>query len=345
VGPELEEAFARCEGRIVVTCFASNIHRVQQVVDAASVLGRKVALVGRSMRKNVNIGRQLGHIDIPEGMLVKPKQIEDFPDEKLVIVSTGSQGEPLSALRRMAGGDHRDVDLHSGDTVIFSATPIPGNERAVNETVDRIYHLGADVITSRDAPIHASGHGYAEELKLMLNLTSPRYFMPVHGDHKRIRLHAGLAEAVGIGPKDIFKSENGLPLEIDEKGARFVEREQAGMIFVDGVDVGDIEDVALRDRRMLSADGIFIVVATVSEQDGRSVAEPEIIFRGVPVMDDQEELIEALRGAVDDSLKRSAEEGVSEISLLQTHLHDDLAEFVYRRLKRRPMVLPVVVEV
>jgi ribonuclease J len=345
VGPELEEAFARCEGRIVVTCFASNIHRVQQVVDAASVLGRKVALVGRSMRKNVNIGRQLGHIDIPEGMLVKPKQIEDFPDEKLVIVSTGSQGEPLSALRRMAGGDHRDVDLHSGDTVIFSATPIPGNERAVNETVDRIYHLGADVITSRDAPIHASGHGYAEELKLMLNLTSPRYFMPVHGDHKRIRLHAGLAEAVGIGPKDIFKSENGLPLEIDENGARFVEREQAGMIFVDGVDVGDIEDVALRDRRMLSADGIFIVVATVSEQDGRSVAEPEIIFRGVPVMDDQEELIEALRGAVDDSLKRSAEEGVSEISLLQTHLHDDLAEFVYRRLKRRPMVLPVVVEV
>jgi ribonuclease J len=345
VGPELEEAFARCEGRIVVTCFASNIHRVQQVVDAASALGRKVALVGRSMRKNVNIGRQLGHIDVPEGMLVKPKQIEDFPDEKLVIVSTGSQGEPLSALRRMAAGDHRDVDLHSGDTVIFSATPIPGNERAVNETVDRIYHLGADVITTRDAPIHASGHAYAEELKLMLNLTDPRYFMPVHGDHKRIRLHAGLAEAVGIGPKDIFKGENGLPLEIDESGASFGEREQAGMIFVDGVDVGDIEDVALRDRRMLSADGIFIVVATVSEQDGRSVAEPEIIFRGVPVMDGQEELIQALREAVDESLTRSAEEGVSEISLLQTHLHDDLAEFVYRRLKRRPMVLPVVVEV
>src|SRR3954453_1691148 len=329
VGPELEEAFARCEGRIVVTYFASNIHRVLQVVDAASVLGRKVALVGRSMRKNVNIGRQLGHIEIREGMLVKPKQIEDFPDEKLVIVSTGSQGEPLSALRRMAGGDHRVVDLHSGDTVIFSATPIPGNERAVNETVDRIYHLGADVITSRDAPIHASGHGYAEELKLMLNLTDPRYFMPVHGDHKRIRLHAGLAEAVGIGPKDIFKSENGLPLEIDEKGARFVEREQAGMIFVDGVDVGDIEDVALRDRRMLSADGIFIVVATVSEQDGRSVADPEIIFRGVPVMDDQEELIEALRGAVDESLKRSAEEGVSEISLLQTNLNEHLGELGY----------------
>ena len=345
VGPQLEEVFGRCQGRIVVTCFASNIHRVQQVVDAASTLGRKVALLGRSMRKNVNIGRQLGHIDVPQGMLVEPKEIEDFPDHKLVVVSTGSQGEPLSALRRMAAGDHPHVDLHEGDTVIFSATPIPGNERAVNETIDRIYHLGADVITTRDAPIHASGHGYAEELKLMLNLTNPRYVMPAHGDHKRIRLHAELAEAVGIGPKDIFKSENGLPLEIDARSARFGEREQAGMIFVDGVDVGDIEDVALRDRRMLSADGIFIVVATVSEQDGRSVAEPEIIFRGVPFADDDPDLLDALREAVIDSLSRSAADGVSEISLLQTHLHDDLAEFVYRRLKRRPMVLPVVVEV
>ena len=199
-----------------------------------------------------------------------------------MVISTGSQGEPLSALRRMSGGDHPHVDLHEGDTVVFSATPIPGNERAVNETVDRLFHLGADVITARDAPIHASGHGYAEELKLMLNLTKPRYVMPAHGDHKRIRLHAELAEAVGIAPENIFKGENGLPLEIDAKGAAFGEREQAGLIFVDGVEVGDIEDVALRDRRMLSADGIFIVVATVSEQDGRSVADPEIIFRGVP---------------------------------------------------------------
>ena len=174
VGPQLQEVFGRCEGRIVVTCFASNIHRVQQVVDAAAVLGRKVSLVGRSMRKNVNIGRMLGHIDVPEGMLVGPKEIEDFPDHKLVVISTGSQGEPLSALRRMAHGDHPQVELHDGDTVIFSATPIPGNERAVNETIDRIYRLGANVITAADVPVHASGHGYAEELKLMLNLTKPR---------------------------------------------------------------------------------------------------------------------------------------------------------------------------
>jgi ribonuclease J len=345
VGPKLEEVFARCPGRIVVTCFASNIHRVQQVVDAASVVGRKVSLVGRSMRKNVNIGRMLGHIDVPEGMLVGPKEIEDFPDHKLVVISTGSQGEPLSALRRMAHGDHPNVELHDGDTVIFSATAIPGNERAVNETIDRIYRLGANVITAADVPVHASGHGYAEELKLMLNLTKPRYVLPVHGDYKRLRLHSQLAEAVGVPPKSIFRGENGLPLEIDSSGARFGEREQAGMIFVDGVDVGDIEDVALRDRRMLSADGIFIVVATISEQDGKSVAPPELIFRGVPFVDDTDGFAEELREAVEDSLGRSAKDEIREIDLLQDHLHDDVAAFVYERRRRRPMILPVVVEV
>jgi ribonuclease J len=345
VGPRLEEAFSRCGGRIVVTSFASNIHRVQQVVDAAASLGRKVSLVGRSMRKNANIGRSLGHIQIPEGMLVGPKEIEDLPDEKVVIISTGSQGEPLSALRRMAHGDHPNVSLHEGDTVIFSATPIPGNERAVNETIDRIFHLGADVITTQDAPIHASGHGYAEELKLMVNLTRPRYVLPVHGDHRRLRLHAELATAVGVPPRNVFRGENGLPLEVDASGAGFAQREQAGLVFVDGVDVGDPEDVALRDRRMLSADGIFIVVATVSEQDGRSVAPPEIIFRGVPFIDEGDAMVEELRGAVDASLARSAKEEIHEIDLLQSHLHDDLAEFVYDRLRRRPMVLPVVVEV
>jgi ribonuclease J len=345
VGPKLEEVFSRCPGRIVVTCFASNIHRVQQVVDAASQQGRKVSLVGRSMRKNVNIGRMLGHIDVPEGMLVGPKEIEDFPDHKLVVISTGSQGEPLSALRRMAHGDHPQVELHEGDTVVFSATPIPGNERAVNETIDRIYRLGANVITPVDVPVHASGHGYAEELKLMLNLTRPEFVLPVHGDHRRLRLHGELAQAVGVPPKSIFRGENGLPLEIDSSGARFGDREQAGMIFVDGVDVGDIEDVALRDRRMLSADGIFIVVATISEQDGRSVVPPEVIFRGVPFIEEDDGFVEELREAVDDSLGRSAEEEIREIDLLQAHLHDDVAEFVYERLRRRPMILPVVVEV
>ncbi len=345
VGPHLEEVFARCEGRIVVTSFASNIHRVQQCVDAAAALGRKVALVGRSMRKNVSIGRTLGHIDVPEGMLVQPREIDDFPDHKIVIISTGSQGEPLSALRRMAHNDHRNIKLHAGDSVVFSATPIPGNERAVNDTIDRLYHIGCDVITTADAPVHASGHGYQEELKLMLNLTRPRYVLPMHGDFKRIHLHAQLAESVGIDPDGIFQGENGLPLEITARGARFGKPEQSGMIFVDGVDIGDPADVALRDRRMLSADGIFIVVATISEQDGRSVVPPEVIFRGVPFVEQADELIEEFRVAVEDSLARAAKDGIREPDLVQQELHDDLAAFVYDRLKRRPMVLPVVVEV
>jgi ribonuclease J len=345
VGPHLQEVFARAQGRIVVTSFASNIHRVQQVIDAAAALGRKVSLVGRSMRKNVNIGRSLGHIEVPEGMLIPPQEVEDWADEKVVVISTGSQGEPLSALRRMAHNDHRMIKLHQGDTVVFSATPIPGNERAVNETVDRLYHIGCDVITPRDAPIHASGHGYAEELKLMLNLLKPRYVMPMHGDHKRIHLHAELAAAVGIDPDDVFRGENGLPLEIDASGASFGEREQSGMIFVDGVDIGDPADVALRDRRMLSADGIFIVVATVSEQTGESVVPPEVIFRGVPFIEQADRLVESIREEVERSLAHAANDGVREIDLLQQELHDDLAAFVYDRLRRRPMVLPVVVEV
>jgi ribonuclease J len=345
VGPELERVFSRCDGRIVVTSFASNIHRVQQVVDAAAALDRRVALVGRSMRKNVNIGRSLGHITVPEGMLVQPREIADFPDHKLVIMSTGSQGEPMSALRRMAHSDHPQVDLHDGDTVVFSATPIPGNERAVNETVDRLFHIGCDVITTRDAPIHASGHGFAEEMKLMLNLTKPRYVMPFHGDYKRIRLHGQMAESLGVDPDNIFRGENGLPLEITEKGAKFGDKEQAGMIFVDGVDIGDVTDVALRDRRMLSSDGIFVVVATVSEQDGSSVAEPEVIFRGVPYPEDATKLLGQIRECVEKSLDKAADEEVREIDLIQKILHDDLAELVYSKLKRRPMVLPVVVEV
>src|ERR671931_18613 len=342
---KFEQLFLGCEGRIVVTCFASNIHRVQQVVDAAAAHGRKVSLVGRSMRKNVNIGRSLGHIELPEGILVPPRELDDWPDHKLVFVSTGSQGEPLSALRRMAHRDHPQVELHDGDTVLFSAPPIPGNERAVNETIDRLYHIGCDVVTARDAPIHASGHGYAEEVKMMLNLTHPRYVMPVHGDFKRMLIHAQLAEAVGVPPENIFRTENGTPLEIDASGARLGDREPAGLVFVDGLDIGDVADVALRDRRMLSADGIFIIVATVSEQDGSSVVPPEVLARGVPFLDDDGRFVDELREAVEDSLDRAAEQRVTEIDVLESFLHDDIAAFIYERLKRRPMVLPVVVEV
>jgi ribonuclease J len=345
VGPGLLRQFSQCEGRIIVTSFASNIHRVQQVIDAAVALDRKVALVGRSMRKNYNIASNLGIANAPQGVFIQPREIENFPDEKVVVISTGSQGEPLSALRRMANNDHRDVQLHRGDTVVFSASPVPGNERAVNETIDRIYEIGATVVTAKDAPIHASGHGYREELKLMLNLTKPRYVMPVHGDFQRIRLHADLAESVGVDPKNIFKGHNGLPLEIDGKGARFGEDQKVGRMYVDGVSIGDPEDAALRDRRELSADGIFIVVATVDSDDGKVVADPEVILRGVPFVEKEDKLLEDLKDMVEDALEDAAEAGTRESDLIQEDLHETIGKFVWQRLRRRPMILPVVIQV
>jgi ribonuclease J len=345
VGPALLQQLSLCEGRTIVTSFASNIHRVQQVIDAAVALDRKVALVGRSMRKNFNIASNLGMARAPQGTFIQPREIENFPDEKVVVVSTGSQGEPLSALRRMANNDHRDVRLHAGDTVIFSASPVPGNERAVNDTIDRIYEIGATVITAKDAPIHASGHGYREELKLMLNLTKPRYVMPVHGDFQRIRLHAELAESVGIDKKNIFKGRNGLPLELDGSGARFGEDMHVGTMYVDGVNIGDPDDAALRDRREISADGIFITVVTVSGDDGSIIADPEVILRGVAFLDDAEGIMEDLKDLVEDSLEDAAEKGTRESDLIQEDLHDAIGKFVWQRLRRRPMILPVVIQV
>jgi ribonuclease J len=345
VGPALLRQFSQCRGRIIVTSFASNIHRVQQVIDAAEQLDRRVALVGRSMRKNFNIASNLGIAQAPQGIFIQPREIEDFPDEKVVVISTGSQGEPLSALRRMANNDHRDVQLHAGDTVVFSATPVPGNERAVNETIDRIYEIGATVVTARDAPIHASGHGWQEEIKLMLNLTKPEYVMPVHGDFQRLRLHAELAEAVGVEPGRIFRGRNGLPLEIDADGARFGEDIGSGVMYVDGIDIGEPDDAALRDRREISADGIFIVVVTISGDDGSIVADPEVIFRGVAFLEEADALVEDLSDLVEDQIEDAAEAGNRKADLIEQDLHDAIGKFVYKRLKRRPMILPVVIEV
>jgi len=345
VGPALLETFSRCDGRIIVTSFASNIHRVQQVIDAAAQLDRKVALVGRSMRKNFNIASNLGLAQAPPGVLIQPKEIEDYPDERVVVMSTGSQGEPFSALRRMANQDHRDVDLHSGDTVVFSATPVPGNERAVNETIDRIYELGARVVTAKDEPIHASGHGSRDEIKMMINLVKPDYVMPVHGDHQRLRLHSELAEEVGVAPDDIFRGRNGLPLEIDADGARFGEEEPNGVILVDGIELADPNDAALRDRRTLSADGICLVVAAIGADDGEVLSEPEVVSRGIGSLDDDPELAGEIAEIVEDTLAAAARSGNREIDLLQSDLHDAVAGFIHRELKRRPLIVPVVTEV
>jgi ribonuclease J len=345
IGPALEQVFTRCRGRILVTSFASNIHRVRQVIEAAERLGRRVALVGRSMVKNVNIGRDLGHVHAGDRTLVDARGIDQLPDHELVIVTTGSQGEPLSALRRMAYGQHRDVTLKAGDTVVFSATPIPGNERAVEETIDHLYRMGCEVVTAREAPVHTSGHGHRDELKLMLNLTKPRYLVPVHGDFKRIHLHARLGEATGIPPERIFKLDNGMPLDIDARGARLGSPEQSGMIFVDGLELGDPADAAIRDRRALASEGVVFVVATVSEQDGETMAAPEVVLRGIPALADEKGFTEAVRNQIENTLDRAADDDIHEVDLLEKLLHDDLARLVYKRLKRRPMILPVIVEV
>ena len=278
-------------------------------------------------------------------MLIQPRELDQFPDEKLVIISTGSQGEPLSALRRMAYRDHPAVELKTGDTVVFSATPIPGNERAVNEVIDRLYHIGCDVVTAHDAPIHASGHGYAEELKLMLNLTHPRYVMPIHGDYKRMRLHSQLAEAVGVPAENIFALENGLPLEIDERrrparrardgrhGVRRRRRHRRRRRRRAARPPHALGRRHLHHRR----DGL---------RAGRLVGRPA---RGArprrAFIDDDGPIVDELREAVEDSLDRAAEQQITEIDVLEQFLHDDIAAFIYERLKRRPMVLPVVVEV
>ena len=314
VGPALLERFSRCEGRIIVTCFASNVHRVQQVIDAAAQLDRRVALVGRSMRKNFNIAPNLGIANAPDGLLIPPKEIEDFPDDKVIAISTGSQGEPLSALRRMAFNDHRDVELHSGDTVIFSATPIPGNERSVNETIDRIFEIGAQVVTAADAPIHVSGHGSQEELKLMLNLTKPRYVFPFHGDHKRIRLHAELAEAVGI--------DAGAHLQGPQRpGAR--DRRATARGF--GERRPRRDDLRRRRRhrrprrrrparppRCSRPTGSSSSSPRSTPRTAARSRRPEIIFRGVPFLEDADDgLIEELRDVVEDSLAEPRDDGVT----------------------------------
>ncbi|MEI7559299.1 MAG: ribonuclease J [Actinomycetes bacterium] len=344
VGPALVEVFERCEGRIIVTSFASNVHRVQQVVDAAEVTGRKIALVGRSMVKNSKIAKTLGHIDIPAGMLIQPREINDFKDEDVVVVSTGSQGEPLSALRRMAHHDHQQIELHSGDTIVFSATPVPGNERAVNETVDRLFQIGCTVITADDAPIHASGHGYAEELKLMLNLTRPRYFMPVHGDAKRLRLHRELAEQVGIAPDNIFESANGLPLDIDGSGARFGPEEHSGVLLVDGMEFGEPSDAAVRDRRTIADDGVIVVVVAVSAQSGELVSEPEVVLRGIAIGAESDLVVKAVREAAADACARAAETRERDREDLERRVHDAVAEKISKARRSRPLVVPVVIE-
>lgn len=346
VGQAFHQIFADAEGRVVVACFASHIHRVQQAILIAHLHGRKFAVSGRSMQKNVNIARNLGYLQVPEGSMIRLQDIDDYRPEELLILSTGSQGEPLSALTRMAFDDHPQVALHEGDTVVISAKPIPGNEVSVHTTVNRLLKSGATVIYGEETGVHVSGHAAQEDMRMMLNLARPQYFVPVHGEYRHQHIHAGLARQSGIEEERIFILENGDVLEIDTDNAEIVDKVDTGMMFVDGFEIGDDDGLVLRDRQQLAEDGILIAVVTVDAQTGRSMAPPELVARGFLHDDDRlNDVLVECREALDGLMTQLGKVRITGQRLIKDDIKDTLAERVYRITRQRPMIMPVVVEV
>ena len=341
VGEAFRQLIPLREGRIIVASFASNIHRIQQAAEVSIANGRKVAIVGRSMRKNMNIARNLGYVDLPDDAIVSPKEAMDLPRDRVLVLCTGSQGEPMSALTRIAYGDHQNVSVERGDTVIISAKPVPGNELRVHDSINRLARHGAEVLHQEIAPVHVSGHACSEEMRTLLSLVRPRAIMPIHGEYRMLAAHAQLARDAGIPDDRIVIAENGSVVELTPDSVRIVDRIEAGVTFVDGLGVGDVEDVALRDRRRLSEDGVLIVVTTIALDEGGDIAPPELIARGVG----EDGLIDELRAEAGRIVAELARTGITEIKLVQEHIHDGIGQVVYERTRRRPMILPVVIEV
>jgi ribonuclease J len=315
---------------------------MQQAADVAVECGRKVTVVGRSMRKNLNIARNLGYVSLPDDALVNPDEAAELPPGNVVVLCTGSQGEPMSALTRIAYGDHKAVAVEPGDTVIISAKPVPGNELRVHDSINQLAKAGAEVLHEEIAPVHVSGHGYQEELRTMLSLVRPRHVMPIHGEYRMLAAHAKLARESGVPEERILIAENGTVVELSRGGARIVDQVESGITFVDGLRVGDIQDVALRDRKRLADDGVLIVVTTLATSDGHEIAPPELISRGFA---EDDELLAELREEANRVVGGLASERITEIKLLQEHIHDAVGQIVYDRTRRRPMILPVVIEV
>ncbi|WP_010269412.1 ribonuclease J [Paenibacillus senegalensis] len=347
VGAELEEVFRKARQRVVVATFASNIHRIQQVIDAAETTRRKVTVIGRSMVNVVTIASELGYLRIPEGMLIEPEEVNRMAADRVVILSTGSQGEPMSALTRMARSTHRKVDILPGDTVIIAATPIPGNEKFVGRTVDELFRLGANVIYGPGSVsgVHVSGHGSQEELKLMLNLMKPKYFVPIHGEYRMLRQHGLLAESVGVNKEDIFIVDIGDTVEVQGGIARKGSKVQSGNVLIDGLGIGDVGNIVLRDRKLLSQDGILVVVVTLSKEQGTILSGPDIISRGFVYVRESEGLLDEANRIVTSTLNKLMNENVNEWASLKTHVKDALGRFLYEQTRRRPMILPIIMEV
>ncbi|MNZ51807.1 Ribonuclease J 1 [compost metagenome] len=346
VGLVLDDIFSKAAQRVVVATFASNVHRIQQVIDAAYTTGRKVTIIGRSMVNVVSIAADLGYLNVPDGILIEPEEVNKMAADRVVILCTGSQGEPMSALTRMARSTHRKVDILPGDTVIIAATPVPGNEKYIGRTIDELFRLGAEVIYSgSNSGVHVSGHGSQEELKLMLNLMRPKYFIPVHGEYRMLRKHALLGESVGVEPDNIFLVDIGDVVEIQGGVARKAGKVPSGNVLIDGLGVGDVGNIVLRDRKLLSQDGILVVVVTLSKQDGTIVSGPDIISRGFVYVRESEGLLEEANRIVSSTLEKLMSENVNEWASLKTNVKDALGRFLYEQTRRRPMILPIIMEV
>lgn len=351
VGRALDRIFKYAKGRIIVACFASHIHRAQQVLNVAFENYRKVAVIGRSMEENVKIASDLGYLTFPPDTLISRKKIDDYRPSEIVVLCTGSQGEPMSALTRIASGDHKFVNIVKGDTVIVAATPVPGNEQSVARTINLLFKNGASVFYEgivkaaiAGPGVHVSGHAAREELKLLHSLVKPKYFIPIHGEDRHLKRHADIAKDLGIDPNNIFIAHNGDVITFDERGASLTGNVEAGLFLVDGLGVGDIKDVVLRDRQHLSTDGIFIVVAGVSMQDKKIISDPDIISRGF-VYAQEDEIVEESKIKVLQALDELLHEGITDVTLLQDHVKKTLSSYLYAKTKRRPIVMTVIMEV
>jgi ribonuclease J len=340
VGEAFRQIIPARRGRILVSSFASNIHRMQQAIEVGVDSGRKIVVIGRSMRRNMNVARNLGYVEVPEDVLVKPAQLDEIPPHEQLILCTGSQGEPLSALTRIAYNDHPAIKVERGDTVIMSSRPVPGNELRVHDTINRLTKNGAEVLHEENADVHVSGHARAEELRTLLSLIRPKAVLPIHGEYRMQAAHARLAQDAGVPASAIVIAENGDVVELSSEGIRIAEKIEVGVTYVDGLGVGDITDVALRDRRHMSEDGVLIVVTTLADNGATA---PELISRGFAENDD--ELFSEMRDEVREIVQELLADDMREIKLLQEHIHDGLGQLIYDRTRRRPMILPVVIEV
>ena len=345
VGHAFRKAFRAAKGRIILATFASNISRIQQAINTAVQFKRKVTVLGRSMVNNVQIAIELGYLDVPEGVLIEPDELNRYPDDHILILTTGSQGEPMAGLSRMASNNHRSVSIMPGDTVIISATPIPGNETGVGRTIDNLMRLGANVIAGRDKKIHVSGHASQEELKLMLELIKPKYFIPVHGEYRMLKTHGDLAVMMGVAKDHVLIGDNGQIFEFSNRSGHKTGHVNAGRVFVDGLGVGDVGNIVIRDRQQLAMEGVVIVVMTLAKGTSHPLAGPDIVSRGFVYVRDSEELIREAHDRVAAVLERCEAGNIREWAVIKSQVRDTLSRYLYEKTRRRPMILPIIMEV